>query len=57
MSFMFLFGSVNDTVSTVHFRYSQMIGLYMMINVTAHKHTTRISTTSTKFLHGSVHRY
>jgi len=54
---MLLFGSLNDTVSTVHFPYSQMIGLYMMINVTAHKHTTRISTTSTKSMHGNVHRY
>ena len=36
---MLLFGSLNDTVSTIHFPYSQMIDLYMMINVTAHKHT------------------
>ena len=43
---MLLFGSLNDTVSIVHFPYSQMTGLYMMINVTAHKYATRISTTS-----------
>ena len=54
---MLFFWSGNDTLSTVHFPYCQMIGLYMMINVTAHKYTTNISTTATKSMHGNVHRY